>query len=125
METIKQITLDSECAVITANRVMLSGSALNDVNMSNISITDANLSDLKIEGAQLGGAVFRNIGMCPSDHPMYDPNAEQRPLLFEDCDLHKSKFVHCDLRGVELSGCNIEGLRIDGVLVSQFLARRS
>jgi len=125
METIKQITLGSECAVITANRVMLSDSTFNDMNMSNISITDANLSDLKIEGAQLGGAVFRNIGMCPPDHPMYDPNAEQRPLLFEDCDLHKSQFVNCDLRGVEVSGCNIEGLRIDGILVSELLAGRS
>lgn len=125
METIKQITLDSECAVITANRVMLSDSTFNDVNMSNISITDANLSDLKIEGAQLGGAVFENIGMCPPDHPMYDPDAEQRPLLFKHCDLHKSKFVNCDLRGVELSGCNIEGLRINGILISEFLTGRS
>lgn len=125
METIKQITLDSECVVITAKRVMLSDSIFNDVNMSNISITDANLSDLKIEGAQLGGAVFENIGMCPPDHPMYDPDAEQRPLHFKHCDLHKSKFVNCDLRGVELSGCNIEVFRIDAVLISELLAGRS
>ncbi|WP_090157673.1 pentapeptide repeat-containing protein [Dyadobacter soli] len=125
METIKQISLDSECVVINAHCVMLTNSTFNDVNMSNISITDANLSDIKIEGAQLGGAVFQNIGMCPPDHPMYDPNAEQRPLLFEDCDLHKSKFVNCDLRGVELSACNIEGLTVDGVLISELLAGRS
>ncbi|MGV3602397.1 MAG: pentapeptide repeat-containing protein [Dyadobacter fermentans] len=125
METIKQITLDSECAVITANRVMLSDSTFIDVNMSNISITDANLSDLRIEGAQLGGAVFTNIGMCPPDHPMYDPNAEQRPLRFEQCDLHNSTLTDCDLRGVEISDCNIEGMKINGVLVSELLAGRS
>lgn len=125
METIKQISLNSECVVITAQQVMLSDSTFNDVNMSNISITDANLSDLKIEGAQLGGAVFQNIGVCPPDHPMYDPNAEQRPLLFEHCDLHKSRFVACDLSSVQLSGCNIEGMRIDGILVTDLLAGRS
>lgn len=121
METIKQITLDSECVVITAHCVMLSNSTFNDVNMSDISITDANLSDLKVEGAQLGGAVFQNIGMCPPDHPMYDPNAEQRPLLFEHCDLHGSKFTGCDLSGVEMSDCNIEGLTINGKLISDLL----
>lgn len=125
MEDIKPISLDSECVVITAHCVMLSNSTFTDVNMSNVSITDANLSDLQIEGAQLGGAVFQNIGVCPPDHPMYDPNAEQRPLLFEHCDLHKSKFVNCDLRGVEFSGCDIEGMRIDGVLISELLAGRS
>lgn len=122
METIKDITLDSECVVITANRVMLSNSTFVDVNMSNISITDANLSDLHIEGAQLGGALFQNIGMAPPDHPMYDPAAQQRPLRFEHCDLHKSSFAHCDLSGVEISGCNIEGLKIDGILISDLLA---
>lgn len=121
METIKPISLNCECAVINAHQVMLSNSIFNDVNMSNVSITDANLSDLKIEGAQLGGAVFQNIGVCPPDHPMYDPNAEQRPLLFEDCDLHKSRFVKCDLRGVEISDCHIEGLTINGKLVSDLL----
>lgn len=121
METTKQIMLDSECAVITAHRVMLSDSTFNDVNMSNVSITDANLSDLKIEGAQLGGAVFQNVGMCPPDHPMYDPDAEQRPLLFEQCDLHKSKFISCDLSGIEIKDCNIEGLIINGILLSDLL----
>ncbi|GGN07838.1 hypothetical protein GCM10010967_49340 [Dyadobacter beijingensis] len=118
---IRTISLDSECVVITAQDVMLSDSTFNDVNMSNVSITDANLSDLRVEGAQLGGAVFTNIGMPPADHPMFDPNAEQRPLHFEDCDLHKSAFTSCDLSGVEISNCNIEGLTIDGVLVSELL----
>ncbi|SEJ82747.1 Pentapeptide repeats (9 copies) [Dyadobacter sp. SG02] len=121
METIKQISLDSECVVITAHCVMLSNSTFNDVNMSNISITDANLSDLQIEGAQLGGAVFQNIGMAPPDHPMYDPNAEQRPLLFEHSDLHKSQFIDCDLSGVAITSCNIEGMTIDGISVSELL----
>ncbi|WP_229206043.1 pentapeptide repeat-containing protein [Dyadobacter fermentans] len=125
METIKEISLNSECVVITAHCVMLSNSTFNDVNMSNISIVDANLSDLHIEGAQLGGAVFENIGMCPPDHPMYDPNAEQRPLLFKHCDLHKSKLVNCDLSGVEISDCNIEGLKVNGILISDLLATRS
>jgi uncharacterized protein YjbI with pentapeptide repeats len=125
MEPIKEISLNSECVVITARQVMLSNSTFIDVNMSNISITDANLSDLHIEGAQLGGALFQNIGMAPPDHPMYDPAAEQRPLRFEHCDLHKSTFVRCDLSGIEISGCNIEGLRIDGVLISELLASRS
>ena len=96
--------------------------------MANVKIVNANLSNLEIEGAQLGGAYIHNIGMPPKDHPMYDPDARQRPLRFEDCDLHESAFVNCDLNGVELTDCNIKGLKINGIaiddLISEYLKAR-
>jgi uncharacterized protein YjbI with pentapeptide repeats len=74
-------------------------SQFRDVSAKNIKITDANLSDLEIEGAQLGGAYIHNIGMPPKDHPMYNPDAKQRPLKFENCDLNNSILTDCNLSG--------------------------
>jgi len=59
--------------------------------------------------------------MPPKNHPMYDPEARQRPLLFEDCDLHDSKFTNCDLSGVELADCNITGLKINGIPIEELI----
>ena len=89
--------------------------------MANVRIVNANLSDLEIEGAQLGGAYIHNIGMPPRDHPLYDPEARQRPLHFEDCDLHGSTITNCDLSGVELTDCNIKGLKINGILIEELI----
>src|ERR1700742_3890230 len=103
MEETKEIHIKEDCKVILADNAMLSGSSFVNVNMSDVFISDANLSDLKIEGAQLGGAIFENIGMYPPDHPMYDPALEQRPLSFDNCDLHKSKLHNCNLSGVTIT----------------------
>ena len=124
MESPQQIQLQQTCAVIDASDVMLNHSRFNNVSMCDISIVNANLSDLQIEGAQLGGASFRNIGMYPEDHPMYDPTLEQRPLKFEDCDLHKSVLDRCDLSGVEINDCNIKGLKINGILIEELLKKK-
>jgi uncharacterized protein YjbI with pentapeptide repeats len=94
-----------------------------DVNMANCKITDANLSDLEIEGAQLGGAYIHNIGMPPKGHPNHDPNAKQRPLRFEDCDLSGTTITNCNLSGLDISDCNITGLRINGILIEELLSK--
>jgi uncharacterized protein YjbI with pentapeptide repeats len=120
----QQIRLEKACAVIHADNVMLNDSRFNNVSMCNISITDANLSDLRIEGAQLGGASFKNIGMYPPGHPMYDPALEQRPLQFENCDLHGSMIENCNLSGIEINDCNISGMKINGILVEELLKNR-
>ncbi|MFC0216416.1 GyrI-like domain-containing protein [Paenibacillus chartarius] len=92
-----------------------------NVNLYGLKITDANLSDLEIDGAQLGGAYIHSIGMPPAGHPAYDPNAVQRPLRFEHCDLNGSTFRHCQLVNVQLDDCDIRGLRINGVDISKLL----
>ena len=50
-----------------------------------------------------------------------DPEAQQRPLRFEDCDLNGSTFTNCDLSHVELTNCNVSGLKINGLLVDELL----
>jgi uncharacterized protein YjbI with pentapeptide repeats len=86
-----------------------------------VKIEDANLSDLEIEGAQLGGAYIHNIGMPPKGHPMYDPEAKQRPLRFENCDLNNSTITNCNLSGVSISDCKLYGVTINGILVEDLL----
>jgi len=116
------IEIKEDCKVIVAKNAMLNNSDFFDVAMTNVKILNANLSDLEIEGAQLGGAFIHNIGMPPKGHPMYDPEARQRPLRFEDCDLHGSTFTNCDLSGVELTDCNIKGMKIDGIAIDDLLS---
>ncbi|NCD71076.1 pentapeptide repeat-containing protein [Mucilaginibacter agri] len=103
--------------------VCLTHAEFKDVNMSNCKITDANLSDLEIEGAQLGGAYIHNIGMPPECHPMYDADAKQRPLRFENCELSGSTITNCNLSGVDISNCNISGLKINGILIEDLLKK--
>jgi len=105
----------------------------DDVSMQGTRITNANLSDLEIDGAQLGGAYIHNIGMPPAGHPMHDPNARQRPVRFEDCDLRGSEWsdcnitggriTDCNLSGVEIKDCNIDGMTINGIPVAQLLKK--
>jgi uncharacterized protein YjbI with pentapeptide repeats len=117
----EKIEIQEDCKVVVAKNAMLNDSCFFDVAMTNVKIVNANLSDLEIEGAQLGGAYIHNVGMPPKDHPMYDPEAMQRPLRFEDCDLHNSTFTRCNLSGVALSECNINGMKINGIPVEDLL----
>src|SRR5579863_1785526 len=107
--------------IIVANKAMINGSTFRDVAMMNVKIVDANLSDLEIEGAQLGGAYIHNIGMPPEGHQMYNPEAKQRPLRFENCDLNNSIITNCNLSGVSISNCNLTGMKIDGIPVEDLL----
>lgn len=117
----EKIEINEDCKILLVTRAKLNDSRFQDVAMTNVKITDANLSDLEIEGAQLGGAYIHNIGMPPKEHPMYDPNARQRPLRFEDCDLHNSTITNCDLSNVVLTDCNISGMIINGIPVDMLL----
>jgi uncharacterized protein YjbI with pentapeptide repeats len=100
----------------------LSQIRFQNVNLSGGRIQDANLSDLKIQGAQLGGALFRHIGLPPPGAPAHEPGAKQRPLRFEECDLQGSTVKASDLSGVAISGCTMRGMTIDGVSVEKMLA---
>ncbi|BAU52785.1 pentapeptide repeat-containing protein [Mucilaginibacter gotjawali] len=115
------VTITEAIKVISVKRAMIDHSTFEDVSAKNLKITDANLSDMEIEGAQLGGAYIHNIGMPPAGHPFYDPDARQRPLKFEDCDLNGSSIVNCNLSGVNIIGCNIKGLMINGIAVEDLL----
>ena len=82
---------------IRVKRAMIDNSNFEDISATGMKIMNANLSDLEIEGAQLGGAHIHNIGMPPKGHPAFDPNAKQRPLKFENCDLNGSTINNCNL----------------------------
>ena len=94
---------------------------MKDVSATNVKVTNADLSYLEIDGAQLGGAYIHNIGMPPEGHPAYDPDARQRPLKFENCDLNGSTITNCNLSGVAISSCDTAGMKINGVLVDELL----
>src|ERR1044072_3534022 len=81
----------------TIRMACINGLTMQDVSATNVKISDANLSDLEINGAQMGGAYIHNIGMPPKGHPHYNPNAKQRPLKFE----------HCNLEGTTINNCNL------------------
>jgi hypothetical protein len=100
----------------------LSQIRFDDVNLARGQIQNANLSDLEIKGAQLGGALFRHIGLPPPGHPAYQEGAKQRPLRFEECDLNSSTVKGSDLSGVAISGCKMRGMTIDGISIEALLA---
>lgn len=93
----------------------------DDINMTGAKIVNANLTGLEIEDAQLGGAYIHNIGISLEGHPLYNPNAEQQPIRFEDCNLSNSSIVNCDLRNVVMNECNVSGLIINGIPIGDLL----
>jgi uncharacterized protein YjbI with pentapeptide repeats len=111
-ETQKTIILKHAC---------IDNSDFNDVSAIGLKISNANLSDLEIDGAQLGGAYIHNIDMPPKGHPAYTPDAKQRPLKFENCNLNNSTVANCNLSGVTIENCNISGMKINGLLIDELL----
>lgn len=101
----------------TIRMACINGMVMDDVSATGLKISDANLSDLEINGAQMGGAKIHNVGMPPEGHPNYDPNAKQRPLKFNDCNLEGSAIADCNLSGVAITNCNLKGMTINGILV--------
>ncbi|WP_121809219.1 pentapeptide repeat-containing protein [Mucilaginibacter kameinonensis] len=119
-----QKILDVKCAMLngsTLEQVMMNNASFKDVCITGLKIEDANLSDLEIKYAQLGGAYIHDIGMPPEGHPAYDPDAKQRPLKFENCDLQGSTITDCNLSNVSISDCNLSGMKINGIEVADLL----
>jgi len=117
----KEITIKQTATLLTVQQAMLDGSTFNDVSFKHVKITNADMSDLEIEGAQLGGAFLHNIGLPPTGHPLHNPNAKQRPLRFEDCDLNGLTLTNCNLGGAALTNCNTKGMTINGILVDDLM----
>lgn len=92
-----------------------------DVNPEGSKIINANMTDFEIEGAQMGGAFIHNVGMPPPSHPMYDINAKQKPLRFEDCNLEGSTISRCDLSGISILDCKMDGLTINGISIEELM----
>jgi uncharacterized protein YjbI with pentapeptide repeats len=121
MESNDVIQISGTKKIIKVKRAMIDDSSFEDVSAKNVKITDANLSDLEIENAQLGGAHIHNVGIPPKGHPYYDPNAKQRPLKFEDCELTGSTITNCNLAEVSIANCNLKGMKINGIPVEDLL----
>lgn len=117
----QQTIINETCTVIKATNAMLDGSSFNNISFKNTTIVNANLSNLQIDGTQLGGAYLHNIGMPPQGHPMHNPNAQQQPLRFEDCNLAGSTITNCNLAGVVLDDCNVTGMKINGIPLEDLL----
>lgn len=96
--------------------VNLQGARFTNINLSKSRFHDINFSDVQFSAAQLGGTVFKHIGL-PHGHQ----NERQRPVTFEEATLCDSVFRKVDLSNARIIDCNIEGLTIDGVLVSELL----
>lgn len=93
----------------------------SNVDLSGTKIEDANLSNFEIDGAQIGGASFKNIGVPPEGHPLYQPIGQQKPVKFEACDLNGSQFSDSNLTNVDIVDCVTTGMKIDGILVTDLL----
>ena len=87
-----------------------------DINLAGATFNDINFSDVVFSMAQLGGTVFRQLGLPPSS-----PD-KQRGITFEDADMNDSVFRDCNLQNARIEQCNTTGMTIDGVLVSDLLA---
>ncbi len=102
--------------------VNLEDAVFENVNLSRAKFHDINFSDIIVSAAQIGGADFKHIGL-----PTWagGPEARQRPLRFDECDLNGSTITNCDLRDVQISDCDITGMKINGVLVEELLDQQS
>ena len=98
------------------NNVNLEGAEFRNVNLCRSTFHNLNLSGVLISAAQLGGALFRHIGL-PTGSP-----GKQSPISFEECDLNGSRFDHCDLTNVHITDCEVGGLTINGVPVEELFA---
>ena len=99
--------------------INLSTSRFTNINLSGSRFHDINFSDVHFAAAQIGGCVFRHIGLPPGRS---DKTERQRPVTFEEATLSDSVFRKVDLSNVRIVDCNIEGMSIDGVLVTALLA---
>ncbi|MFW5652692.1 MAG: pentapeptide repeat-containing protein [Planctomycetota bacterium] len=98
------------------NSVNLESAEFRNVNLANASFHNLNLSGILISAAQLGGALFRHVGL-PTGSP-----GKQSPVTFEECDLNGSRFDHCDLTNASITDCDVAGLTINGIPVEQLMS---
>ena len=99
------------------DNVDMSETRFENINLSGAEFHDVNFSNVDLSHAQLGGTVFRNIGL-PPDAPK---GARQRPVRFEDAVLCGSVFRNVDLSDVQMNDCDISGMKVDGYLVSELI----
>jgi hypothetical protein len=95
--------------------VDLSGAEFDDINMAGTRFHNINFSDISISAVQMGGAVFRHVGLPPATA------GKQRPLRFEECDLNATSFERCDLSNVAVRDCDVSGMKINGIAVEDLL----
>lgn len=87
-----------------------------DINLAGSRFNDINFSDVVFSRAQLGGTVFRQLGLPPGS------SEKQRGIAFEDADMNDSVFRDCNLQNARIEMCDTKGMTIDGILVSDLLA---
>ncbi len=94
----------------------LGRSTFQDINLAGATFNDINFSDVVFSMAQLGGTVFKQLGLSPGSAE------KQRGITFEDSDMNDSIFRDCNLQNARIEKCNTTGMTIDGVPVSELLA---
>lgn len=87
-----------------------------DINLGGATFNDINFSDVVFSMAQLGGTVFKQLGLPPGSPE------KQCGITFEEDDMNDSVFSDCNLQNARIEKCNTTGMTIDGVLVSELLA---
>jgi uncharacterized protein YjbI with pentapeptide repeats len=98
--------------------VNLAGADFNNVNMSKAKFHDINFSDVTFTAAQIGGTLFKHIGLPPCKT---GKQGRQRPVTFEEAMLCDSTFRKVDMSNVKIIDCNIKGMTIDGILVTDMI----
>lgn len=86
-----------------------------DINLAGAQFNDINFSDVVFSRAQLGGTVFRQLGLPPGSAE------KQRGITFEDADMNDAVFRDCNLQNARIEQCDTTGMTIDGVLISDLL----
>jgi uncharacterized protein YjbI with pentapeptide repeats len=104
-------------AKLTGSRfedVCLGDAEFDNVSLAKATLHNVNLSDMNVSYFQMGGTKFTVGGS--------HPNRNQKPIVFEKCELVGTYFKDCDLSNTSIESCNIEGMTIDGIQVSELLA---
>jgi hypothetical protein len=114
----KHVTEHTDISGSEFHDVNLAGADFDNVNMSKTRFNDINFSDVTFTAAQIGGTLFRHIGLPPDKN---GKQGRQRPVTFEEAMLCDSTFRKVDMSNVKIIDCNIEGMTIDGIRVTDMI----
>ena len=111
--------------------VNLEGSSFSNSNLMNTHISNCNLSHSKFQNINLRNALYADLNLSNSEMVFVtlsgvrfmDTNLgdENKPILFERCDLEGSTFHNCNLRNVDIQTSELTGMKINNVPVEELM----